>query len=135
MSTSEGVTDLTLPSDVVRDSNYVHIEGATEVPLMDGITSVGLSTKYAREDHIHPTDTSREAIANKTTVILGTSDIKYPTDKAVAEFVNSSIATNTAKDSTEIKTAISMTLIVRIFPMLNISLIGDFFKDAVGYVI
>ena len=96
VSTSEGVTDLTLPSDVVRDSNYVHIEGATEVPLMDGITSVGLSTKYAREDHIHPTDTSREAIANKTTVILGTSDIKYPTDKAVAEFVNSSIATNTA---------------------------------------
>ena len=65
VSTSEGVTDLTLPSDVVRDSNYVHIEGATEVPLMDGITSVGLSTKYAREDHIHPTDTSREAIANK----------------------------------------------------------------------
>ena len=96
VSTSEGVTDLTLPSDVVRDSNYVHIEGATEVPLKDGITSVGLSTKYAREDHIHPTDTSREAIANKTTVILGTSDIKYPTDKAVAEFVNSSIATNTA---------------------------------------
>ena len=88
--------DFKLPSDVVRDSNYVHIEGATEVPLMDGITSVGLSTKYAREDHIHPTDTSREAIANKTTVILGTSDIKYPTDKAVAEFVNSSIATNTA---------------------------------------
>ena len=96
VSTSEGVTDLTLPSDVVRDSNYVHIEGATEVPLKDGITSVGVSTKYAREDHIHPTDTSREAIANKTTVILGTSDIKYPTDKAVAEFVNSSIATNTA---------------------------------------
>ena len=96
VSTSEGVTDLTLPSDVVRDSNYVHIEGATEVPLMNGITSVGLSTKYAREDHIHPTDTSREAIANKTTVILGISDIKYPTDKAVAEFVNSSIATNTA---------------------------------------
>ena len=96
VSTSEGVTDLTLPSDVVRDSNYVHIEGATEVPLKDGNTSVGVSTKYAREDHIHPTDTSREAIANKTTVILGTSDIKYPTDKAVAEFVNSSIATNTA---------------------------------------
>ena len=94
--TSEGVTDLTLPNDVVRDSNYVHIEGATEVPLKDGNTSVGVSTKYAREDHIHPTDTSREAIANKTTVILGTSNDKYPTDEAVAKFVNSSIATNTA---------------------------------------
>ena len=96
VATSEGVTDLTLPNDVVRDSNYVHIEGATEVPLKDGNTSVGVSTKYAREDHIHPTDTSREAIANKTTVILGTSNDKYPTDEAVAKFVNSSIATNTA---------------------------------------
>ena len=88
--------DFKLPSDVVRDSNYVHIEGATEVPLKDGNTSVGVSTKYAREDHIHPTDTSREDIANKTTVILGTSNDKYPTDEAVAKFVNSSIATNTA---------------------------------------
>ena len=96
VSTSEGVTDLTLPSDVVRDSSYVHVEGATEVPLTDGIASTGISTKYAREDHVHPSDTSKEDIANKTTVVLGTSDSKYPTDKAVAEFVNSSIATNTA---------------------------------------
>ena len=96
MSTSEGVTDLTLPSDVVRDSAYTHIDAATANPLMDGTAAVGVSTKYAREDHVHPTDTSREAIANKTTVILGTSHDKYPSDKAVAEFVNSSIATNTA---------------------------------------
>ena len=96
VSTSEGVTDLTLPGDVVRDSSYVHVEGATEVPLTDGIASAGVSTKYAREDHVHPSDTSKEDIANKTTVVLGTSDSKYPTDKAVAEFVNSSIATNTA---------------------------------------
>ncbi len=96
VSTSEGVTDLTLPGDVVRDSDYVHIEGATEVPLTDGIATAGISTKYAREDHVHPSDTSREDIANKTTVVLGTSDSKYPTDKAVADFVNSSIATNTA---------------------------------------
>ena len=92
VSTSEGVTDLTLPDDVVRDSNYVHVEGATEAPLTDGIASVGISAKYAREDHVHPTDTSREDIANKTTVVLGTSDSKYPTDKAVADFVKSSIS-------------------------------------------
>ena len=96
VSTSDGTTDLTLPDDVVRDSDYVHIDGAAKDPSMDGIASVGISTKYAREDHVHPSDTSREDIANKTTVVLGTSDSKYPTDKAVAEFVNSSIATNTA---------------------------------------
>ena len=72
------------------------IAAGTASPLMDGKASVGNSLKYAREDHVHPTDTSREDIANKTTVVLGTSDSKYPTDKAVAEFVNSSIATNTA---------------------------------------
>ena len=71
-------------------------EAGTASPLMDGKASVGNSLKYAREDHVHPSDTSREDIANKTTVVLGTSDSKYPTDKAVAKFVNSSIATNTA---------------------------------------
>lgn len=71
-------------------------EAGTASPLMDGNASVGNSLKYAREDHIHPSDTSREDKANKTTVVLGTSNSKYPTDKAVAEFVNSSIATNTA---------------------------------------
>lgn len=96
VATAEGVTDLTLPSDVVRDSAYTHIDAATANPLMNGTAAVGVSVKYAREDHIHPSDTSKEDIANKTTVVLGTSDSKYPTDKAVADFVNSSIATNTA---------------------------------------
>lgn len=65
-------------------------------PQMDGTASVGSSAKYAREDHVHPTDTSREAVANKTTVVTGSSDTTYPTDKAVADFVNSSVSTNTA---------------------------------------
>ena len=90
------IANLTLPSDVVRDSAYMHIDASTANPLMNGTAAVGVSTKYAREDHVHPSDTSREDIANKTTVVLGTSDSKYPTDKAVAAFVNSSIATNTA---------------------------------------
>ena len=79
---------------VFQDSSKA--EAGTASPLMDGKASVGNSLKYAREDHVHPSDTSREDIANKTTVVLGTSDSKYPTDKAIAEFVNSSIATNTA---------------------------------------
>lgn len=69
---------------------------STSNPLMDGTASVGSSSKYAREDHVHPSDTSKEAVSNKTSVVLGTSNSKYPTDKAVADFVNSSIATNTA---------------------------------------
>ena len=77
-------------------SESIADKAGTASPLMDGKASVGNSLKYAREDHVHPSDTSREDKANKTTVVLGTSNSKYPTDKAVAEFVNSSIATNTA---------------------------------------
>lgn len=32
---------------------------ATVAPLMDGTAAVGSSAKYAREDHVHPVDTSR----------------------------------------------------------------------------
>lgn len=37
------------------------ISPADAVPLMDGTAAVGSSTDYAREDHVHPTDTSRQA--------------------------------------------------------------------------
>lgn len=32
---------------------------ATATPLMDGVGAVGTATKYAREDHVHPSDTSK----------------------------------------------------------------------------
>ena len=89
-----GATNGLMTSDDKKKLNG--IASGTASPLMDGKASVGNSLKYAREDHVHPSDTSREDIENKTTVVLGTSDSKYPTDKAVAKFVNSSIATNTA---------------------------------------
>ena len=34
---------------------------ATVAPIMDGAAVVGVATKYAREDHVHPSDTSRAA--------------------------------------------------------------------------
>lgn len=44
------------------------IDPATATPLMDGTAAVGTSAKYAREDHIHPTDTSRQS-----TLVSGTN--------------------------------------------------------------
>lgn len=35
---------------------------ATAAPLADGTATVGVSTKYAREDHVHPTDSSRAPV-------------------------------------------------------------------------
>ena len=34
----------------------------TSTPLMDGAAAVGTSTNFSREDHVHPTDTSRASI-------------------------------------------------------------------------
>lgn len=51
---------------------------ATVPPLMDGTAAVGVATKYAREDHVHPTDTSRAPLASPTF----TGDPKAPTPTA-----------------------------------------------------
>lgn len=37
---------------------------ASAAPLMDGAAVVGTSAKYAREDHVHPVDTSRAAASH-----------------------------------------------------------------------
>lgn len=49
-----------IPKD--DDTKY---EPASKTPLMDGEAKVGSSIKYAREDHVHPTDTSRVPITRK----------------------------------------------------------------------
>ena len=42
---------------------------ATAPPLMDGAALVGAATKYAREDHVHPSDTSRQPIDDDLTAV------------------------------------------------------------------
>ena len=37
---------------------------ATATPKMDGTAAIGSSSKYAKEDHIHPTDTSRASASD-----------------------------------------------------------------------
>ena len=75
----------TKTSDLTNDSGFVNASGATNAapvqsvngqtgavslsipsaatatPVMNGTATVGSSAKYAKEDHVHPTDTSRLA--------------------------------------------------------------------------
>lgn len=37
-------------------------QAASATPLIDGVAAVGTSTRYARGDHVHPTDTTRQAL-------------------------------------------------------------------------
>lgn len=47
---------------------------ATSAPLMDGTAAVGSSTKWAKEDHVHPSDTSK--VDSSFTMSGGVSTIK-----------------------------------------------------------
>lgn len=55
-------------TDIYAPSGGSSVEPATANPNMDGTAAVGSSAKYAREDHVHPTDTSRQA-----TLVSGTN--------------------------------------------------------------
>jgi hypothetical protein len=65
---------------------------ATVAPLMDSTAAVGTTTKYAREDHVHPTDTTRAPLASPTftgvpaapTATVGTSTTQLATTAFVA---------------------------------------------------
>lgn len=45
---------------------FVLGQAASATPIVDGSAAVGTSTRYARADHVHPTDTSRAAVASPT---------------------------------------------------------------------
>jgi hypothetical protein len=43
---------------------FVLGQAASATPVMDGTAAVGTSNRYARADHVHPTDTSRAPLAS-----------------------------------------------------------------------
>jgi hypothetical protein len=43
---------------------FVLGQAAVTAPAMDGTAAVGTATRFARADHVHPTDTSRAALAS-----------------------------------------------------------------------
>ena len=64
----------------------------TSNPAMNGTASSGSSTKWAKGDHVHPSDTSREAVANKKTSWSSTvSDTNYPSEKLVKDSLDNKV--------------------------------------------
>jgi hypothetical protein len=45
---------------------FVLGQAASATPLIDGSAAVGTSTRFARGDHVHPTDTTRAPVASPT---------------------------------------------------------------------
>lgn len=53
-------------------------------PSMDGAASIGTSSRYAREDHVHPSDTSRASqsdLENLSGVVEGFTEDSVYTDQ------------------------------------------------------
>ena len=50
----------------IATTAYVVAQAASATPLVNGTAAVGTSLRYARADHVHPTDTSRAALNSPT---------------------------------------------------------------------
>lgn len=69
---SPGLTGAPTAPTAAVDTNTVQLattafvlgQAAATAPGMDGTAAVGTSTRFARADHIHPTDTSRAPVAS-----------------------------------------------------------------------
>jgi hypothetical protein len=53
-------------STVLATTAFVVGQAGSATPVVDGTAAVGTSLRYARQDHVHPTDTSRAALASPT---------------------------------------------------------------------
>lgn len=65
-STTPAVNDNTTK---IATTAYVIGQHATANPLMDGAAAVGASNLWARQDHVHPTDTSRAPEAGSAAIV------------------------------------------------------------------
>lgn len=68
-------------------------------PLMDGTANPGTLPKWARGDHVHPSDTTRESVSNKKQSVNASSETEFPSSKAVATYVSGRIASKADKVS------------------------------------
>jgi hypothetical protein len=71
----------------IATTAFVVGQASSATPLVDGVATVGTSLKYAREGHIHPTDTTRAPIASPTftgtvnvpATATGSAGLDFPT--------------------------------------------------------
>jgi hypothetical protein len=74
---SNGDNSTRLATTAWVQANAVGSAPATATPVMDGTAAVGASAKYAREDHVHPTDTSRAAVSYVDAQIATVAPVSY----------------------------------------------------------
>ena len=84
----------------IASTAFVLGQAGSSNPVMDGAVSAGTSPKYSRQDHVHPSDTSRAPLASPAltgtptspTAVAGTNT----TQIATTQFVQQELASGTA---------------------------------------
>lgn len=94
----------TAPTQTVGNSStrlattaFVLNQGADTDPIMDGSAAKGTSTRYARQDHVHPSDTTKQdALVSGTSIktvggasLLGSGNIAVPNISLAPDAVGS----------------------------------------------
>jgi len=70
---------------------FVLGQAASATPLIDGTAAVGTSTRYARGDHVHPTDTTRAPLASPTF----TGTVTIPSGASISGYLTTATAAST----------------------------------------
>lgn len=97
-------------SSQIASTAFVLNQASSSSPLMDGIATIGTSSRYARADHVHPTDTTRAALAGATftgavSIPSGTGNFNSLTVNNTSVSLNGH--THIASDITNFNTAVS----------------------------
>lgn len=94
---AEGANKITNTSDLTNDSGFITTadipEGAaasTTSPKMDGTAAVGTELAFARGDHVHPTDTSRQAVITGAATTI--TDTNLAASRALVSDANGKVA-------------------------------------------
>ena len=100
-------------STQIATTAYVVGQAGTANPLVNGTVAVGSSLRYARQDHVHPTDTSRAPLASPTftgtvTTSGGITNAQQK-NALIASGFNSTAGTPFAQASRVIMTAAGLT--------------------------
>ena len=117
----------TAPTPAINDNDtsiattaFVIGQAGTGTPIVDGTAAVGTSLLYSREDHVHPTDTTRAALASPTftgspslpTGSIGVTQSPGNNTTALATTAFVTAAVPAFATNTEAKTGTSTTLAI-----------------------
>jgi hypothetical protein len=85
---------------VIANTSWVLGQGGAATPIMDGSASAGTSTRWSRQDHVHPTDTSRAPLSSPSFTGVPAAPTPSPGDNttklATTAFVTAAIVASVA---------------------------------------